>query len=145
MLTFPCVAVLVLCSVVGVIGVLRSIFVSGKMLDEVNAMLPEAQRIRLAPFDRWKHFRVVAEYRRLYPSGPRLRQLRSVDLAMFFVGAVAAYASGLGLDVAALFGIGGAAAIWFMYRNGRPPVEPPPILAPGVETRPTDENAARHA
>ena len=130
MLTFPRIAILVVCWVAGVICVLRTTFVSGKMLDEVNGKLPGSQKLSLRGFDPSSYPDAVREYRRLYPSGPRLAQQRSATIITVLVAAVAFFAADLGLAFAAIVGIGGSVARWFTHRDGRPPAEPPPIQAP---------------
>lgn len=124
MLTLARVVILVLCWVAIVICGLRNAFVGGKMLDEVNARLPDAERFSPAWWCPGKYQRLLREYRRLHPLGKRLAQLRSVGFMMLLFFVIAILALDAGLAVAAFFGIGGSLVTWFTFRNNGP--VPPP-------------------
>jgi hypothetical protein len=80
---------------------LRGTFIFYKMLDEVNARLPESERFSPAWWYAGKTLRLRHEYRRLYPSAPRLTQLRSVGFVEVAIAVTAALALGFGVAGAA--------------------------------------------
>ena len=53
------------------------------MITDVNRQLPKDQRFELLWWDFVKRYDLVAEYRRLYPDGPRIRQLRTIQALLF--------------------------------------------------------------
>jgi hypothetical protein len=128
-LTFARVAILVVCWVVLVICVLRDLFLTCKVVDEVNRELPEGDRLSATgwpPGRWWSHWSLVREYRRLYPAAPRLRQLRIVGFIFAAILVTAMLAFGIGSVIAGLVGIGLSVANWKMYRNTGPVPQSPP-------------------
>ena len=133
-LTFTRVAILVVCWVALVICVLRDLFLCFKVLDEVNARLPEGERFSPTGWPRRNHWIVVREYRRLYPTAPRLRQLRVLGFIFVPILVTAILSFGIGPVIAGLVGTGLSVANWFTYRNDGP--VPPPIVGSPVDRRP---------
>ena len=91
--------------------------IQSRMLDEVNARLPDNARISPYGWYATKYMRLLGEYRRFYPSGRRLRQLRLLSMAMFLSMACAVLAIGFGFLAAAWLTIGGCTMMWLVHRN----------------------------
>jgi hypothetical protein len=133
-LTFTRVALLVVCWVALVICVLRDLFVFYKVLDEVNARLPDGEKFSPTGWPPGKHWSIVREYRRLYPAAPRLRQLRVVGFIFMAILVTAMLAFRFGPVIAGLVGGVVSVANWRMYRNAGP--VPPPIVGWPIDRRP---------
>jgi hypothetical protein len=95
---------------------ISSTLVLARAVDEVNAMLPPAERFSPFGWHWWKYRRLVQEYYRLHPSGRRVAQLRSLNLAMVIVSVVAGVAL-IGLALGAFFGAVGGGVMWLTYRR----------------------------
>ncbi len=52
------------------------------MLTEVNRQLPKEQRFGLVGWHFLKSQRLFSEYRRLYPDGPRIREVRTIQIIL---------------------------------------------------------------
>jgi hypothetical protein len=84
------------------------------MLDLVNAQLPADQRFNPG----WWYFdktqRLLQEYRRLYPAGLLVRQLRRIVIIMGAAFGLAVFAFDVGLAAAILLG-GGFIALQLLF------------------------------
>jgi hypothetical protein len=91
-----------------------SMVVHQRMLDLVNAQLPADQRFNSG----WWYFdktqRLLREYRRLYPAGLLVRQLRRIVIIMGAAFGLAVFAFDVGLAAAILLG-GGFIALQLLF------------------------------
>ena len=70
-------------ALIGIVLGVRGSMVLNAMLTEVNRQLPKEQRFGLVGWHFLKSQRLFSEYRRLYPDGPRIRQVRTIEIIMF--------------------------------------------------------------
>ncbi len=61
----------------------RGSMVMDAMLTEVNRQLAKEQRFGLVGWHFLKSERLFSEYRRLYPDGPRIREVRTIQIMLF--------------------------------------------------------------
>jgi hypothetical protein len=73
---FTCIGTVVVC-------VFWSNKILSKISEKVNASLPEAERFKPLWWGPLKKDRLYEEYRRLFPGGNDLKQLRRLTIAMF--------------------------------------------------------------
>ena len=88
-----------------------------RVVDEVNACLPQGARYSPDWWHAPKYMRVIREYRRLYPSGSRIDQLRFRSLLMAVSVACSALAVGFDLVLVVWLGTGGCLLAWMVHRN----------------------------
>ena len=103
-------------AVTGAVCGIASTVVLMRAVDEVNALLPPAERFSPLGWHWWKYRRLVREYYRLQPSGRRVAQLRSLHLAVV-VASVIAGVTLIGLAGGAFFGAVGGVVMWITYRR----------------------------
>jgi hypothetical protein len=83
-----------------------------KMVSEVNSRLPADQRFSATWWSYAKYQRLFQEYRRFYPTGARIRQLRNLTAFMVLDSVVLAMATGLGVGAAVFLAIAGSILLW---------------------------------
>jgi len=88
-----------------------------RMVGEVNPHLPENARYSLDWWHAPKYLRLLREYRRIFPSGPRVGQLRLLSFILFVSAGCGALTLGLGYAGAGWIGTGGCVVAWLMHRN----------------------------
>jgi len=87
------------------------------MVDEVNQHLSERERFSPYWWGPWKTMRLLRDYRRLFPQGKRIRQMRSLALLSLLALVCSAFIFGFTLDSIAFVGVGGALSIWLTFRS----------------------------
>src|SRR5436309_4959031 len=81
-----------------------STFLLWKIVDQVNLRLPAEQRFSVLGWYLDKHWRVLREYRRLYPTGVLVRRLRRMIMCAIASLTLAMFALGFGWGAALSFG-----------------------------------------
>ena len=111
------VVVLVVFAIVTAACGLAYTFISWRIVDEVNARLPQGQQILWLGWHFSKTRHLIAEYRRLYPSGGRVGQLMTLTgTSLAFVLAVA-WVVGLGLASTLVLALLGGTSLWLLFRR----------------------------
>jgi len=89
-----------------------------KMVDEVNARLPEEAQFAHAWWFPGKFHRLLRDYARLFPTGPRIRELRSRSTGMFAsmaIGVLVVCPGWCGILGALFFVFLGLAVVWLQF------------------------------
>jgi hypothetical protein len=87
-----------------------------RIVNDVYSELPVDQRF--SPFGWYysKHRRLLDEYRRLYPEGKLIKELRILGAGVLLLPVLGSAILGFGIAGALFFGIGGGLLIWFTYK-----------------------------
>jgi hypothetical protein len=100
---------------------IRSHLTIQAMVAEVNPYLHESAKLSEAWWYYGKYQRLFSEYRRLYPTGVRIRALHMLWRVQVLLIATVVWLMGFGLAGALLFAVGGTLIGWinFSRMNGR--------------------------
>jgi hypothetical protein len=86
-----------------------------KMVADVNSKLPANQRFSTSWSPRANHRRLLVQYRRLYPEGRLIYELRFLNAGSLLFPVVGLIAAGYTLSGIGFFGMGDL-MIWYAYR-----------------------------
>jgi hypothetical protein len=95
---------------------LLSTLVLQKVVSQVNSQLSVDRRYDPLWWNPVKYWRVLQDYRRLYPSGVLVRQLHGLSTVMVAMFALATLALGFGAGEALLTGAALATLQWAIHR-----------------------------
>jgi hypothetical protein len=103
---------LLICAICGIASMLKS----QQMVNDVNSKLPDDQKFSPIGWYYAKHRRLLTEYRRLYPDGRLIHELRTLSFGVWLLPLVGSAVLGFGVLGALFFGVGGGLLIWFTYK-----------------------------